>query len=268
MLPLLAKKGGVAMSFFNKVFASVGIGSATVDTKLEKDTYMPGETVKGIVEIRGGKVNQQIDEIYLSLKTNYLRESDDRKYNVTATIDRFRVTAPFNIAANERKEIPFSFQLPYDTPLSIGRSKIWVTTGLDIKGAVDPSDKDYLKIIPNRLMAAVFNAIDNLGFRIREADCEEAPRRLRSRLPFVQEFEFVPVSGPFRGRLDELEVVFLPSGYGGLDLLLQVDRRARGLASLFSEALGTDETNLRLSVTDSDIPYLQQKLQTVIQRYS
>jgi sporulation-control protein len=256
------------MSFFNKVFASVGIGSAAVDTKLQKDTYMPGETVNGVVEIKGGKVEQQVDEIYLTLNTTYLRESDDKKYTVTASIDRFRLTTPFTVRPNEQKDIPFSFQLPFDTPLSIGRSKIWVTTGLDIKGGVDPSDKDSLKVVPNQLMSAVFKAIDNLGFRIREADCEEAPRRLRGRLPFVQEFEFVPTSGLFRGKLDELEVVFFPSGNGSLDIMFQVDRRARGLAGLFSEAMGADETNVRLSVSNADIPNLQQKIQSVIQRYA
>ena len=256
------------MSFFNKVFASVGIGAAEVDTKLEKDTYMPGETVQGVVAIKGGKIDQQIDEIYLALNTTYLRESDERKYSVTATIDRFRLTTPFTIRAKENKDIPFSFQLPYDTPLSIGRSKVWVTTGLDIKGAVDPSDQDYLKVVPNPLMSAVFETVDQLGFRLREADCEEAPRRLRGRLPFVQEFEFVPTSGLFRGRLDELEVVFFPGGNGTLDIMFQVDRRARGLAGLFSEALGTDETNLRLTITNEDIPTLQQKIQNAIQRYS
>ena len=256
------------MSFFNKVFASMGIGSAELDTKLEKDTYMPGETVQGVVTIKGGKIDQQIDEIYLALNTTYLRESNDRKYSVTATIDRFRLTTPFNIRANEKRNIPFSFQLPYDTPLSIGRSKVWVTTGLDIKGAVDPSDQDYLKIVPNPLMTAVFNTIDQLGFRIHEADCEEAPRRLRGRLPFVQEFEFVPTSGLFRGRLDELEVVFFPAVDGTIDIMFQVDRRARGLSGLFSEALGTDESHVRLKVTNEDIPYLQQKIKNAIQRYS
>jgi len=256
------------MSFFNKVFASVGIGAATVDTRLEKDAYMPGEAIQGVVEIKGGKIEQQIDEIYLTLNTTYLREADEKKYTVTATIDRFRLTTPFTIQSNERKEIPFSFQLPFDTPLSIGRSKVWVSTGLDIKGGIDPSDKDFLKVVPNPLMSAVFNAIDNIGFSIREADCEEAPRRLRGRLPFVQEFEFIPSSGPFRGRLDELEVVFFPSGNGALDIMFQVDRRARGLAGLFSEALGTDETNVRLTVTNADIPHIHQQIQHVIQRYA
>jgi sporulation-control protein len=95
------------MSFFNKVFASMGIGSAELDTKLEKDTYMPGETVQGVVTIKGGKIDQQIDEIYLALNTTYLRESNDRKYSVTATIGRFCLTTPFNIRANEKRNIPF-----------------------------------------------------------------------------------------------------------------------------------------------------------------
>lgn len=44
------------MSFFNKMLASVGIGSAQIDTKLEKDRLKPGEMISGIIEVRGGNV--------------------------------------------------------------------------------------------------------------------------------------------------------------------------------------------------------------------
>jgi sporulation-control protein len=256
------------MSFFNKVFASIGIGAATVDTKLEKDTITPGEMVKGIVGIKGGSVEQKIDKINLGLNTTYLRESDDRKYTVAACIDHFQITEPFVIGVNETKEIPFSFRLSEDTPITIGKTKIWVTTGLDIQNAMDPTDKDYLTVIPTMLMSGVISAISNLGFRLREADCEEAPHRMRRRFPFVQEFEFVPVSGPFRGRLDELELIFYPAGNGQYELLMQIDRRARGLGSLFAEALEMDETYVRLTVSNADLPFLQQKIQSLIQNYS
>jgi sporulation-control protein len=256
------------MSFFNKVFASVGIGAASVDTKLEKDTLTAGEQVKGVVEIKGGNVEQKVDEIYLSLHTTYIKESDDKKYTVSAMIDRFRLVDSFTITPNEKKEIPFSFQLPLDTPISLGRTKIWVTTGLDIKGAVDPSDKDYIRVVPNALVSAVFQAVEDLGFRMREADCQEAPYRLRKRLPFIQEFEYVPTSGPFRGKLDEIELVFHAVSNDQMDVYIQVDRRARGLGGFLSESLGTDETNLRISVSKSDIPNLRSKLQDVIARYS
>jgi sporulation-control protein len=256
------------MSLFNKFLASVGIGSARVDTKLIRDVVTPGGEIKGIVEIQGGSTDQRIDDIYLALNTTYVKESDDKKYTVSGLIDRFKLTESFTIMANERKEIPFSFILPPDTPISIGKTKIWISTGLDIKNAVDPSDKDYLRVVPNEIMDAVFQAVNGLGFRLREAECQQAPHRLRRRLPFTQEFEFVPSSGPFRGRLDELEVTFFPVSNNELEILMQVDRRVRGLSSLFSEALNMDESNVLLRITRSDIPYMQQKIQSVIQQYS
>ncbi|PWW30199.1 sporulation-control protein [Cytobacillus oceanisediminis] len=256
------------MSFFNKVLASVGIGSAKVDTKLERDTVTPGEALKGVVEITGGNTEQKIDDIYLSLNTTYIKESDDKKYTVSGLIDRFRLAESFTLAANERKEIPFTFNLPSDTPLSFGKTKIWVATGLDIKNAVDPTDQDFIRVVPNPLMDSVLNAVSNMGFRLREAECEQAPNRLRHRLPFIQEFEFVPVSGPFRGRLDELEVVFFPQPSGETEILIQVDRKARGLGGFLAEALEMDETYVRFTVTNGDIPYMQQKLQSMIAKYA
>jgi len=256
------------MSLFNKALASIGIGSAQVDTKLEKDKVTPGGEIRGVVHIKGGNTGQKVDEIYLGLNTTYLKESNDRKINVPVVIDRVRLNEPFTIGPGETKEIPFSFVLPLDVPISIGRTKIWVTTALDIKNAVDPSDKDYLHVIPNRLMDAVLNSVEDLGFRLREADCEQAPYRLRKRLPFIQEFEFVPVMGSFRGRLDELELVFFQVSENETEIYMQVDRRARGLGGFLSEALEMDESNIRFSVTSSDIPGLRQKLETIINKYS
>lgn len=256
------------MSFFNKVFASVGIGAAKVDTKLERETVTPGEEIRGVVEIQGGNIEQTIDSIYLTVHTTYIKERDDKKYTDVGQVDKFKLTEPFTIQANERKEIPIAFRIPSDTPLTIGRTKVWVATGLDIKNSVDPTDKDFIKVVPNRLMESVLNAVSDLGFRLREADCEEAPYRLRRRLPFVQEFEFVPVSGPYRGRLDELELIFFPTSSDDMEIMLQVDRRARGLASLFAEALEMDETNVRLRVSSSDIPTIKQNIQSVINQYS
>jgi sporulation-control protein len=255
------------MSFFNKVFASVGIGGAKVDTRLEKDRVMPGEEVRGVVQIRGGSTEQNIDDIYLSLHTTYIKEADEKKYTATAQIDRFRLTQSFVIKENETKEMPFSFRLPLETPLSMGRTKVWVNTGLDIKSAVDPTDKDYLSVVPNPVMDGIFNAVSELGFRLREAECEQAPRHLRRNLPYVQEFEFVPVSGPFRGRLDELELVFYPNNENEIEVMMQVDRRARGLGGFLSEAMGMDETFVRMTIHAADLPSLKHKIQAAVERY-
>ncbi|PLR77272.1 sporulation protein SpoOM [Bacillus sp. V3-13] len=254
------------MSFFKKAFASIGIGSAKIDTRLVKDSYAPGEEVVGEVEIRGGSTEQQIADIYLSLHTTYIKERDDKKYTATAEIGRFRLADSFIIQPDERRVVPFSFVLPADTPLSLGRTKVWVAAGLDIQNAVDPTDKDIIHVVPNRLMAEVIKSVGELGFKLREADCQEA-RRLRTRLPIIQEFEFIPVTGPYRGRLDELELVFLP-GNGAMEILLQVDRRARGLGGFLAEALEMDETKVKLTVSDADILHLKDKINSTIQRYS
>lgn len=255
------------MSFFNKVLASVGIGSAKVDTKLEKSSYEAGETVRGEVEIYGGNVAQQIDTIYLTLYTTYMKELNDTKYNANAAIQKFLVSEPFTIAPNETKIIPFSFTLPVDIPVTFGKSRVWVATELDIKSGVDAQDKDYIEIRPSRIASRVLEEIQQLGFRLREVECEQAPMRYRRNYPFIQEFEFVPYSGPFRGKLDELEIVFLSQTNISVELLMQVDRRARGIGSLLAEALKMDESYVRLTIAQQDLHNLGEILRKTIAKY-
>jgi len=227
------------MSFFNRMLASVGIGNARLDTLLEKDSYEVGEVVRGVVRMNGGSVEQSIDNIYVSVYTQYLRESNDRKVVENCEIARFHVFEPFTLQPNEQHDVPFSFELPWTTPLTIGKTSVWIRTGLDIRSAVDPTDKDYIDVIQNDEMAVVLDAFDTLGFRLRKADCEYAPRRGNG-VPFVQEFEFVPTTH-FQGRLDEVEVIFYDYG-SELELVLQIDRRGRGIGGLIAEMADRDES--------------------------
>ncbi|WP_246941584.1 sporulation protein [Bacillus pinisoli] len=256
------------MSIFNKVLASVGIGAARVDTKLSKSQFVVGEEITGIIEVVGGNIEQPIDEIYLSLLTQYVKESDDKKYLQTAVIGKYKVLENFTISPNEKKEIPFTFTLPFITPVTQGKTRVWIHTGLDIKNAIDPTDKDFIDVQPLMVMKAVLNSVQELGFRLREVECEESPRYLRASQAFVQEFEFIPTSGTFRGKLDELEVVFIPKSSSEVEVYLQVDRKARGLGSFLAEAFEMDESNVRLTVNQSDIPTMTSKLANVIKRYS
>lgn len=255
------------MSFFGKVLASVGIGGAKVETKLEKSTYVAGETMSGEVEVHGGNIAQQIDSIYLNANTTYIRESNDKKYTAVASVKKYKVHEPFTIGANETKVIPFAMELPVETPVTLGNTRVWVSTGLDIKNAVDPTDKDYIEVRPTRLAAQILEAVEQLGFRLRKAECEQASRRLRTTYPFVQEFEFIPTSNLYRGRLDELEIVFLSQTKQSADILMQVDRKARGLGSFLSEAFEMDESHIRLSITTQDLPNLNEKLKQIISKY-
>ncbi|PFA70146.1 sporulation protein SpoOM [Bacillus sp. AFS015802] len=256
------------MSIFNKVFASIGIGAATVDTKLEKSSYVAGETVNGVVEIKGGSTEQSVDAIYLTLFTTYIRESDDKKYTDYAPIQKVQISDPFTVLENETKEFPFTFTLPFETPITYGNTRVWVGTGVDIKNAVDPKDKDYIEIVPNQLTNSILTSIQELGFRIRKVECEQAPRRYRGRYPFIQEFEFVPVNGQYQRKLDELEVMFLNQTEDQVELLLEVDRRARGLGGFLAEALEMDESIVKMTIRSSDVSQLALKLQAAIDKFA
>ncbi|MBB3112682.1 sporulation-control protein [Paenibacillus phyllosphaerae] len=254
---------------FNRFLASIGIGAATIDTLLEKTRYMPGEEVRGVVKIKGGNVEQNIDTIEIAVMTEYVKESNDHKHNVSAALARYHVSSPFTLRAGEHKEVPFSFDLPLETPLSVGRTPVWVRTELAIRGAVDPGDNDRIEVAATPQMATVLEAVELCGFRLYKADCEYASR-IGGRFPFVQEFEFKP-TGSFRGRLDELEVIFYNRG-SELEIVLQIDRRARGLASLFAEAMDMDESFVRLRFTNGELaagPHaIARQLENVIARYA
>lgn len=253
------------MALFNKVLATVGIGNAKVDTKLEKSSYTAGQVMRGVVEVKGGNVEQAIDSIYLKVMTTYVREQDDRKVVDQAAVFKQKLNEPFQIRAGETREFPLELQLPHETPVTQGRTRVWIETGLDIKQAVDPGDKDYIQVQAAPIAEAVLDAVRALGFRLREVECQQANI---SKYPFVQEFEFVPVSGAFKGKLDELEITFLNQSADEVEVLLQVDKRARGIGGFFSEALGTDETNVRLRISKGDLASLQTKLNETISRFS
>lgn len=239
------------MSFMGRLLSSIGVGSAKVDTKLEKEEFVPGEEMRGVVEISGGSAAQQVEGIHIEIQTHYKRESGDNTVTETGTIERIPVSSSMTIEPGFHEEIPFSCRLPYETPLSVGRASVWVRTALDVKSAIDPSDSDPITVRPNATMKAVLDGLERLGFERRNVENEELPRRLRRRLPFGQEFEFRARGGEFGGKLDELELVMFPSE-GRVDVLLQIDRRARDLGSIFSEALGTDESYAEISISDSD----------------
>lgn len=251
---------------FKKLLASVGIGSATVDTQLESDQLIPGGEVRGKVVIKGGSTEQQIDRINLYVMTEALRERDDRKYYEKVSLGSFAVGNSFTIREGETREIDFQFTLPIHTPPSLGRTKVWVQTGLDVPSAVDPTDKDFVKIIPHPFMNTILDAMTNvLGFHLRKVDMEYS-RKYR----YVQEFEFYP-SNEFRRDLDELEAMFFMQE-DRVEVVLQVDRRAKGLGGLFAEALEMDESFVKVSFTKNDLEQgaanVAEHLRNAIRQYS
>ncbi len=60
------------MSFIKKTMASVfGIGGTKVDTVLTNSTVFPGGKIEGFINIYGGEVSQDIQSVYIDVKTTY-----------------------------------------------------------------------------------------------------------------------------------------------------------------------------------------------------
>ncbi|MDO4443267.1 MAG: sporulation protein [Slackia sp.] len=250
----------------NKLLQSIGIGGARVDTLLATRTCVPGGVLEGEVRIYGGKAPQDIEAIHLSFMTEYEVESDDHTYKRSADLGSVRLTDRFTVQANQELTMPFRITVPLATPATMGKSVVWVQTWLDIKSAVDPQDRDYLDVKPHALVEGFINAASRLGFHLVEVDSEKAAYRGANSLPFVQEFEFKPYGGEFRGRLDELEAVF-QIGETSANVMLQVDRRARGLGGYLAESMGMDESYVGLSYTQADLPRLDAMLADTVRRF-
>lgn len=233
------------MSVFGKTLASMGIGAAKVDTRLEKSSYRQGDLICGAIYVQGGQVEQKVDDIYLYLVVQYHHEGNQAEY----ILDEFRITEPFVLSPSESKEIPFEFQLPYDVPVTTSGCPVYLKTGLDIKMAKDPSDVDGIEITPHPLVSRVIKLIEEVGFELKgvTADFEH----YYTQQPFVQEYQLTPLMR-FQDVVDRVVVVFTPHDQE-VDIILKVDRKAVDLMTSMEEALDLDQRMTRFVVKESDL---------------
>ncbi len=243
-----------------KVLASVGIGNATVDTVLASSTVEPGQSVDAEIHIEGGSAEQTVDAVELEVET---RCATDDGYT-EVDVGRFRLSDGLTIEPGENDVRTATLDIPYATPVTLGRVEVWVETELDIPMAVDPEDRDHLDVRPTPRMQAVFDAMDELGLSFRSAECQlDRTGRYASGRAFVQEFEFHAADGPFRGRVDEVELVFDPAA-DALTVFVEVDRRA----SVLSELADTDERTTSITVDSTDVAAIRDRLETAIERFA
>jgi sporulation-control protein len=72
-------------------------------------------------------------------------------------------------------------------------------------------------------------------------------------LPFVQEFEFVPTTGPFHGRWRELEIVAYRDK-DSLQMWFEIDRYQSGATGMLASLLGLGELKRQMTITSGESP--------------
>ncbi len=242
------------MSFFKKTLASFGIGSAKVDSVLQQEVLYPGGKANITVHVYGGSQVQEIDNIDLNLCCRYIKEvpvdsngresSQTRRMHQTYSLVKWSLPYAFTIQPGETRDFECELDVPLNTPVTIGDAKVWLETGLDIAMAVDPSDKDILTVRPDKLLDSILSELEEQGLRIRQVECEAVDG---FELPFVQEFEFVPTTGPYHGRWRELEVVAHRSETE-LQLWFEIDRNRHGAKGMLASLLGIGQLKRQLSL--------------------
>ncbi|RYV01649.1 sporulation protein [Shewanella sp. OPT22] len=241
------------MSFFKKALSTIGIGAAKVDTLLSLDEFECGGVIHGEVQVKGGSVDQEINHIIIRHFCEYIEEVEDnaQKRKKQYQLSAVKISDAFTVHSDESLVFDFEFNMHPRAPLSIGQSRNWIVTDLDIDNALDKSDKDLFSVTPNVKQHTLLSSMETLGFRISEVKCEAAKLRGES-IPFVQEFEFKPTAGDFYRKLDEVEIVML-NEQDHLGALFEIDRRARGFTGFLSEMLDMDESLVRWNITDEDL---------------
>lgn len=232
---------------FKQFLASVGIGSATVDTKLTEEIYYPGGTIAGVIVLQGGQVEQRIQGLELALMTRAEVETEDAESFINYCLQSWRIPETFLLEPQEVKEVPFSYRLLDELPITEVSTKhscsqVWLQTGVSIDFALDPQDQDYLRVNPTPLMENLLEAVQDLGFQLIKTDVGKGyinTSTTRTTSGCYQEFEFRPKR--MNLGIKEIELSFIPD-QSKLQVLFEVDRRLGG-DQYQCLSFDTDESN-------------------------
>jgi sporulation-control protein len=228
---------------FKSILARLG-GGTTLDARLDRLELRAGERLTGTLVVSGGDGSLTATHAEVKLKTRVEHEEHKRDVVVASA----RVPGPIRMQGQQ--QFPFALDIPPFVPVTAygGRVKVWLASELDVPMAVDPTDADRIEVMPAPEQANVIAAMERLGFRLAKTDVEA--RSSWSGRSFVQEWEFRPTH---RGnhRYDEIEIVFEGLARGQADLLVQLDRSARGLDGLLMSMTGMDESWRRITVDAS-----------------
>jgi sporulation-control protein len=216
---------------FEKVLASIGVGSTKIDTVIYTQDIYPSQNITGKINIFGGNVAQEISGIKLALKTQAKIESGEQKYYANHVIESWEISEKFIINPKENIYYDFDILIHNETPMTninlSSRPKVWLDTELEIDLAIDSHDTDFLNILMPKPVENFLHAMSDLGFRLFKSDVESGYINVPSyswQTGCYQEFEFK--SKGFSS-IREVEATFIIKPQS-IDILLELDRAFRG----------------------------------------
>ncbi|GAA3741298.1 sporulation protein [Micromonospora maritima] len=227
---------------FKRLMQAMGVGGPSVETVLANPNCRPGGQLEGRVHVVGGDHPVDVSWVALGLVTRVEVESGDSEYDTNQEFGRAQVTGPFRLDPGQRYDVPFRFQVPWETPLTdlYGQHLHGMTMGLrtelEVARAVDKGDLDAVSVHPLPAQERLLEALLRLGFRFARADVERGHiYGVRQQLPFYQEIEFYPAP-QYAGAMNQLEVTFVTDPHQ-VQVVLEMDKRG-GLFTEGRDAFG------------------------------
>ncbi|SCG35386.1 sporulation protein [Micromonospora inositola] len=215
---------------FKRLMQAMGVGGPSVEAVLANPSCRPGGHLEGRIRVAGGDHAVDISYVALGLVTRVEVESGDNEYDTSQEFGRRQVTGAFRLEPGQRHDIPFRFDVPWETPLTdlYGQHLHGMTMGLrtelEVARAVDSGDLDPVAVHPLPAQERLLEALLRLGFRFARADVERGHLYgVRQSLPFYQEIEFH--SAPqFARAINQLEVTFVTDPQQ-VQVVLEIDKR-------------------------------------------
>ncbi|MEV4710149.1 sporulation protein [Micromonospora sp. NPDC049374] len=221
---------------FKRLMQAMGVGGPSVETVLSNPNCRPGGHLEGSIAVTGGDHGVDVSYVALGLLTRVEVESGDNEYATNQEFQRQQVTGPFRLEAGQRYDVPFRFEVPWETPLTelYGQHLHGMTMGLrtelEVARAVDKGDLDAVAVHPVPAQERLLDALLRLGFRFARADVERGHiYGVHQTLPFYQEIEFYPPP-QYAGAMKQLEVTFVTDPRQ-VQVVLELDKRG----GLFTE---------------------------------
>lgn len=124
-----------------KYMSLLGIGSATIDLKLDQTRFQAGECVTGHFHILGGTIEQQLKRIECDL---VMKNEDE---NNEVTLESTTIFTTQLIESQEENQMQFRFTLPIDLEKSSSVIKYRFKTKMVFDAGVKSEDQDLIYII-------------------------------------------------------------------------------------------------------------------------
>nr|WP_255356697.1 sporulation protein [Kibdelosporangium sp. MJ126-NF4] len=211
---------------------------ASVDTVLRTANVTPGGPLEGQVLIETGSHGSDLEFLSVSLVGAIVGEDSDGEYEEEVELAQIDLTQDLYLEPAQQYALPFVLQMPWDTPLThlygerLDGMELGLRTDLGLFGERDQGDLDELRIHALPAQEAIFEALQELGFRFNGAELEIgelAVAGVHQSVPCFQEIEF-SVPDRYAAKLAEVDLTFV-AGPHAMEVLLALGRRGGLLQS-------------------------------------